>query len=166
MPASPFVLELREKVGTDLLFLPSATCVVTDGDRMLLVQHRDLLVWAFPGGGIDPGERPVDAAAREVWEETGWLVRPTELLGCLGGPEFQVTYPNGDRLAFVTTVYRAERTGGTQQACEEEVGGLGWFTMDEVLALERPPWMSVALPLLTGDHPRTPAEQLLWRPPG
>lgn len=54
----------------------SAT-VVHDAERglLLLWRHRfitDSWGWEVPAGGIDDGERPVDAAAREVLEETGW----------------------------------------------------------------------------------------------
>lgn len=36
--------------------------------------------WALPGGGIDPGEDPVRAVVREVWEETGQRVQVQEPL--------------------------------------------------------------------------------------
>ena len=35
-------------------------------------QGRPAGHWALPKGAIDPGERGVDAAVREVLEETGW----------------------------------------------------------------------------------------------
>ena len=35
--------------------------------------------WFTPGGGLDPGESPAQAAARELAEETGLLVDPDEL---------------------------------------------------------------------------------------
>jgi 8-oxo-dGTP pyrophosphatase MutT (NUDIX family) len=53
-----------------------AHAVLIDADRVLLMwRHRfitDTWGWEVPGGAIDVGEQPVDAAAREVEEETGW----------------------------------------------------------------------------------------------
>ena len=55
----------------------AAGCVVFDRDRglLLLWRHRfitDTWGWEVPAGGIDAGETPGEAAAREVREETGW----------------------------------------------------------------------------------------------
>jgi len=38
---------------------------------VLLLKHKRLGFWMQPGGHIDPGETPWDAAKRECWEETG-----------------------------------------------------------------------------------------------
>ncbi len=44
-----------------------AAAVVFDDEKrnVLLVKRRDVPVWVLPGGGIDPGESPEDAAVRE-----------------------------------------------------------------------------------------------------
>jgi 8-oxo-dGTP pyrophosphatase MutT (NUDIX family) len=39
--------------------------------------------WALPGGRLDAGETPVQAAVREVREELGLSLGPEEVLGCL-----------------------------------------------------------------------------------
>lgn len=54
----------------------AARVVCVDGDgRVLLMHWRDTVtgvtLWEPPGGGIDPGETPFDAARRELTEETG-----------------------------------------------------------------------------------------------
>ena len=54
-----------------------ATVVVRRAGRVLLVHGRNP-TFAMPGGGIEPGESPADAAARELFEETGLRATRTE----------------------------------------------------------------------------------------
>jgi 8-oxo-dGTP pyrophosphatase MutT (NUDIX family) len=54
-----------------------AVVLLVDPQGRILMQHRDANArtaanqWAFPGGSIEPGEEPIDAARRELFEETG-----------------------------------------------------------------------------------------------
>jgi 8-oxo-dGTP pyrophosphatase MutT (NUDIX family) len=58
----------------------TASAVVVDAprERILLHLHRRLGRWLQPGGHVEPGERPEDAAVREALEETGVEVRHPE----------------------------------------------------------------------------------------
>lgn len=68
----------------------------------------------------DPGEEPAETAMREVYEETGLVVRPTRLVGVYGGEQFIHTYPNGDIVAFIDIVFVAEIVSGELKADENE----------------------------------------------
>lgn len=52
----------------------TASAVVVGPRGTLLHRHRRLGLWLQPGGHIDPGEEPWEAASREAYEETGLAV--------------------------------------------------------------------------------------------
>ena len=48
-----------------------AVVIARYGGRLLWCRHRDRQTWEIPGGHIEPGESALEAAARELQEETG-----------------------------------------------------------------------------------------------
>jgi hypothetical protein len=58
------------------------TCEETE--NVLFLERSDGKGWNFAGGGIDDGEEPIEAAARELFEETGLRVSKLESLGQKG----------------------------------------------------------------------------------
>jgi 8-oxo-dGTP diphosphatase len=85
---------------------PGAYAVlIRDGKLLLTHQAEPQSEVQLPGGGIDPGESPVQALHREVFEETGWHIANPRRLGAFR----RFTYmPEYDRWAEkVCHIYRA-----------------------------------------------------------
>jgi 8-oxo-dGTP pyrophosphatase MutT (NUDIX family) len=120
---------LRAAVGHELLLLPSVSVLPVDhAGRVLLVRHAGHHDgWAVLGGAVEIGESPAETAIREAREEIGADIRLKKLLDVLGGPDYEVTYPNGDRVAYVTSVYEAEVTAGVPGGADGELSDVAWF---------------------------------------
>ena len=138
MGVAAHIARLRAVVGHDLLLLPSVSVLpVDEAGRLLLVRHaghRD--GWGVLGGAVEPGESPAAAAIREAREEIGAEIRPVRLLDVLGGPDYEISYPNGDRAAYVTAVYEARISDGTPTPGDGELSEIAWFTPEELPGLQ------------------------------
>jgi ADP-ribose pyrophosphatase YjhB (NUDIX family) len=134
MGISPHIARLRAAVGHELLVLPCATVLPVDAEgRVLLGWPAGTNEgWGTVGGAVDPGESPAEAAIREAREEIGVEVRLGRLLDVLGGPDYEVTYPNGDRAAYVGAVYEATIVDGVPAPADGELSKVAWFTREEL----------------------------------
>ncbi len=54
---------------------------VVKNDEILLVKEVTDGCWAMPGGWADVGDTPSEVASRETFEESGYKVKPTEVVG-------------------------------------------------------------------------------------
>ena len=136
MPTPDFVAALRAHIGHDMLWLSTAAGVVVDSDdRILLGRRRDTGGWALPGGIIDPAEEPADAAAREIFEETGVLAVPERLVAATVSPP--MTYPNGDQVQYLELTFHCRPVGGQARVNDAESLEVGWHPLSALPPLSR-----------------------------
>ncbi len=91
------------------------------GGVVLIERAHEPRGWALPGGFIDYGEAPADAARREVKEETGLDVELTDLLFVYGAPDRDPRQHN------LSVVYVARASGtprGGDDAARAEIFAL------------------------------------------
>jgi len=167
MPASDYVLGLRDRIGHDLLLLPAVGIVAfkdSRRDAVLLVKHSDANKWVLPGGAIEPDELPADSAVREMWEETGLYVRPCRVIGVYGGPELRVTYSNRDVVSYTMIAFEAEIVSGKLKPDLEETLDLEYFTLAEVERLDSPRWLYKVLRDAFAGETETFFQKTSWEP--
>ncbi len=131
--------------------------LVDDDQRILLALWNEgaTPAWTVPGGGLEEGETPEEAAVREVREETGYDV---ELIRLLGEIRFTVAARDrldgsGRALEGIRIVFEARIVGGELR---HEVGGTtdeaAWIPIDDVPGLDRVDLVDAALRLVSGDR--------------
>lgn len=140
MSASNYIEDLRSKVGSSILMLPSVAAVILNERNELLLQEKKNEFWSLPAGMIEPGESPRVAIVREVAEETGLRVEPTKVLGVFGGKDFAYTYPNGHQVEYTIILMLCDSKGdmGEQHVIDSETVSLRYFAKDSMPKLALP----------------------------
>lgn len=115
----------------------AAYAVIADGDRILLAHWNESgrSGWTLPGGGIDPGEDPVDAVVREIAEETGYIGEAGELLGIDSKviPAEHRFVPDAGPLHALRIIYRAAVVGGSlTNELEGTTDEAAWFPLANI----------------------------------
>lgn len=167
MPMSEYIRGLRERVGTTVLEVPTVSVLAFDAQqRVLLVRHAEGNDWTTPGGMMEPYETPADAAVRETWEETGLHVALKRIVGVFGGPICASAYANGDKLAWVATVFEGTVIGGTLRPDGEETLEVRYVARHEIASMPCKPHLRMFIDAGYA-HERSAQFQLpTWRPPG
>ena len=165
MPMSDYIHRLRAMIGTTVLEVPPVSVLTfDDADRVLLVRHAEGNDWTTPGGMIEPYELPADAAVREMWEETGLYVELTRLIGVFGGQRCTSTYANGDRIAWVSSVFAATPVRGELRPDGEETLEVRYFSAEEASRVRCKPHVAMVLEAGWATTQHAHFQPPTWRP--
>lgn len=104
----------------------AAVCVRDDAGRLLTVRKRGTVRFMLPGGKLEAGESPAQAAARELAEEVGIVVPVADLLH-LGS--WEAPAANEPDTLIDSTVYTASPSSPPRPRAAGEIDELRWLDL-------------------------------------
>lgn len=151
------ILRRRERAGPPGPFTPrfpigAAVLIRDEQGRILLVQqsYRSSSVWLPPGGWVDRGETPQEAARREAWEEVGLRIAIGRALAIGGGGYGEVT-----------VLFEGQVLGEQTLNLSEEIERAAYFALDGLppMAEQTWRWLAEALETLGVEPPAFVSEE-------
>ena len=118
--------------------------VIFENGKVLLIRHRKLGIWLYPGGHASEGENPQETAVRETREETGLDVQVIGSNNLISGSEAEelprpftimserVKYSTEVHLHFDMVYLAVPESGSRYMLNTEEAEAMKWFRESEI----------------------------------
>ncbi len=115
-----------------------AATIIRCGAEYLFEKRADSNLWSLVGGGLKPNETIETCALREIKEETGITVLPSELqlLDKIDDPTRIVEYDDENIVQLVTSLYYAELTEKPEITISSESDAMVWVTKGELKSIQ------------------------------
>lgn len=142
--------QLEEAMQDKITYQRAAVYCPDREGKVWAIKPHGQNFWALPGGHLEPGESPDQAAMREMTEETGVVVHLQGYLGSIARPW------------NTTHVYKGEFRSRGKVLTGEEIDVISRVAIDDLVAHERDFLKSLQLSEADFDpaaHPRVPAGQ-------
>ncbi|HEY2479429.1 MAG TPA: NUDIX domain-containing protein [Solirubrobacterales bacterium] len=111
-----YLWRVRQKVGHELVLVPGAAVAVQREDGHVLFALRgDDRTWCLPGGAAEVGGSFARTAIDELWEETGLVADPADLIpvACFSEADrHTLNYPNGDVAHYFSMCFLVRKWEG------------------------------------------------------
>ena len=115
-----------------------ANAIITCNGRLLLEKRRDCDLWGLVGGGVKRQESPLDAIAREIFEELGLRVPKNKFqkLGVYGEPGRIAAYQDGSIWRMVVVVFALDLEKEPDIILSAESRDMRFFSKEELNDIE------------------------------
>jgi len=128
-----YFTKIHQRMGNEKIILSGAAGAVVKDGKILLVRRNNLSrTWGIPGGVQELGEPIRETAHREVLEEVGLDLQPTDLIGVYSGSQWDIDLPDGGGIQQLTIFFLMEGMVDEISIQESEVAEWGFFAADEL----------------------------------
>jgi 8-oxo-dGTP pyrophosphatase MutT (NUDIX family) len=114
-----------------------ANVILTCQGKLLLEKRRDCDLWGLPGGGVKRQETPLQAIAREIYEELGLRISQDKFrkLRVYGEPGRIAAYRDGSIWRMVVVVFALDLPQIPKIVLSHESRDMQFFTKEELVSV-------------------------------
>ncbi len=123
-------LAIRQYTGPGRLITMGAGAFIQNAQGQVLLTLRREGLWGIPAGLMELGETISGTLVREAKEEMQAEIVVRELLGVFTGPETFSSYPDGNQVQIVSTLFRADLLSTDLHPDGDETRDIGWFDLE------------------------------------
>ena len=133
-----YIWKIRQKIGHDLLILPSVDVLaIREDGALMMIFNKDHRGWFFPGGYVEENKTSEEVAAQELLEEAGLKALPQDLIPFAYQSGYELHYLGGDATQPFTQTYLTRKFRDLGEKLDEtEISARNWFSPDEIRAMK------------------------------